>query len=148
MTSLNKEVIQNNKSLKDRFKTWAFKNSLNPIILGDKNFSTRLQSFFVTSPLLVHFDHNSMFDDYSEKNLLILIGPLSDIQKEKVSVICKQFRHQYQVVYLEMTFENIKNKEAYIDKLTKEIGGIEIDKFLIEDFISLDSVSNLLREIA
>ena len=145
--SLSKNQVENN-TLSNKFRLWSFKNSLNPIILGDKNFAIRLQSFFATSPLLVHFDHNAMFDDYSEKNLLILVGPLGEVQKTKVKSIINKMNHAYKVIYLEMTFEEITSKEDYILKLDKELGEIGLKDFIIEDFISLDHVAQLLREIA
>ena len=138
---------ENNLKSESSLKKWAFKDSLNPVIIGDKNIALRLQSFFVTSPLLVHFDHNAMFDEYSEKNLLIIIGPLSDVQIEKIKRIAKSMIHKFKVVYLEMLFKDIDNHEDYV-KSVEEMIELEIDKFLIENFISLDNVASILREIA
>lgn len=146
---MNKEVVNTPKqSLKQRLKSWSSKNSLNPIIIGDKNFSLRLQSFFVSSPMLVHFDHTSMFDDYSEKNLLVIVGPLSEVQIEKIKRIKRDFIHEHKTVYLEMLFDGKVDQEKYQKEILESLDGEKIDHFLLEEFISLDNVATLLREIA
>lgn len=132
---------------KEKLKVWSSKDSLNPIIIGNKNFSLRLQSFFVSSPMLVHFDHTAIFDVYSEKNLLIIIGPLSQVQVDKIKRIKKDLVHDFKVIYLEMLFEEKKGIGKYQKEICEKID-YQVDHFLIEEFVSLDNIAQLLREIA
>jgi hypothetical protein len=131
----------------DKIKQWSQTKSFNPIVIGSPSWSLRLHALFVTSPLVDYFDHMALFDDYSEKNLLILIGPLSEIQKEKCLKIKETMQKSYKTLYIEMPFELGVNVEERSKEVIEELSFLNIDQILIESFISLDKMADVIRKL-
>jgi hypothetical protein len=152
LSKSTKENIPKEKPIKDgifsRLARWSRHKAFNPIIIGNPGMSLRMHSFFVTSPLIDYFDHTALFDDYSEKNLLILWGPLSEIQKDKCKKIKNVMQPSFKTVYLESPFTEQIDEEIREKEIREEFNFLDIDKVLISSFITYDQMTNIIRELS
>lgn len=148
MSKLEKSSPDDKKnSIFQNLVQWSQTRSFNPVILGDPSICLRLHSFFVTSPLADYFDHFALFDDYSEKNFLFLIGPLSDIQIEKCKKIVPTMQNGFKTLYVEMPFTNDIDFEFVKAEVEQSLDFLKLDKVLIESFISLDQIARVIKEL-
>lgn len=148
MSKLEKSSTGDKKnSIFQNIVEWSQTRSFNPIILGDPSICLRLHSFFVTSPLADYFDHFALFDDYSEKNFLILIGPLSEIQIDKCKTIVPTMQNDFKTLYIEMPFTNDINFESVKAEIEQSLDFLHLDKVLIDSFISLDQIAKVIKEL-
>lgn len=135
------------ETMLSRIKNWSGKQSFNPVIIGNKSMALRLHSFFVASPLVEYFDHSAIFEDYSDKNLLIIFGPVSDIQFNKIKRICSEIQSNYKVLYIEMIYSKSLSEKEIIQKVSAQLSFTKIDKFIITEFVTLDRVAKVIRQL-
>jgi len=145
--SKNPQHIVEKDNMFSRLKNWAGTQSFNPIIIGNKSMALRLHSFFVASPLVEYFDHSAIFEDYSEKNLLIIFGPVSEIQLSKIKRICSEIQSNYKVIYIEMTYTKSTSEQETIEQVSSQLSFTQINKFLITEFVTLDRIAKVIRQL-
>lgn len=148
MSKLEKSSAGDKKnSIFQNILEWSQTRSINPVILGDPSICLRLHSFFVTSPLADYFDHFALFDNYSEKNFLILVGPLSEIQIDKCKQIAPTMQNGFKTFYIEMPFSSDINFESMKAEVEQSLNFLNLNKILIDSFISLDQIAKVIKEL-